>query len=192
MTFLSNEENCDSIPADIVRLWQSADDLWEEKQQLLSFASYASADYTEVYQALKKLRGSAGTFLELGSGLGVVTIMASQLGFDAYGIEAEDELVDYSREFAEQYAENAKFATGSFIPDEFEWGPEKGESVRTFVDVPDAYDQFDLELEDFDLIYAYPWPTEHSLYDNVLSQFARPGASFLTYDAREGIGLETI
>lgn len=181
------------IPADILGLWKTADDLWEEKQDLHAFCSYASADYVDVFHALVKLQGKAVTFLEFGSGLGIVTIMASRLGFDAYGIEAKEELVDYSRDFAEEFAPEATFGTGSFIPDAFEWNPADGdESVRTFVDVPAAYDEIDMELSDFDLIYAYPWPTEHALYNNVLKQFARPGATFLTYDAREGIGLATI
>lgn len=182
-----------TIPKDIVQLWQTADKLWEDKQSRPSFYSYASADYVDVYLELAKLQADFTTFLEFGSGLGIVTIMASRLGFDAYGIEAEDELVDYSREFAEQFGPKAQFATGSFIPDAFEWDPYEGdESVRTFVDVPAGYDQFDMVLTDFDLIYAYPWPTEHALYNNVLQQFARPGATFLSYDAREGIGLATI
>lgn len=182
-----------TIPDDILALWKTADDLWEAKQDLDSFVSYASADYVEVFHALVKLQGKAVTFLEFGSGLGVATIMASRLGFEAYGIEAKEELVEYARDFAEQFAPDAEFATGSFMPDGFEWDPAAGdESVRTFIDEPAGYDEIAMELADFDLIYAYPWPTEHSLYDNVLSQFARPGAIYLTYDAREGIHVATI
>ncbi len=182
-----------SIPKDLVQLWRTADALWEEKLDLDAFCSYASADYAQVFHALADLQGEAITCLEFGSGLGIATIMASRLGFDAYGIEAKDDLVDFSREFAEEFAPDAQFATGSFIPDAFEWNPAAGdESVRTFVDEPDAYGEFGMELCDFDLIYAYPWPTEHALYHNILKQFARPGAKFLTYDAREGIQVATI
>lgn len=181
------------IPDDIVALWKAADDLWEAKQDVDSFVSYASADYVEVFHALVKLQGKAVTFLEFGSGLGVATIMASRLGFEAYGIEAKEELVEYAREFADQFAPDAEFATGSFMPDEFEWDPAAGdESVRTFIDEPGGYGELGLDLEDFDLIYAYPWPTEHPLYNNVLRQFARPGAIYLTYDAREGINVATL
>ena len=165
-----------------------ADDLWEKNQAKTEFGSYVSADYDQVFESLSELRSQTTSFLEFGSGLGIVTILASRLGFDAYGIEAEAELVDYSRQYAEDYAPDAIFATGSFIPDDFEWNPGAGdESVRTFIDVADAYSELDMQLQDFDLIYAYPWPTEHELYWNVLRQFARPDALFLTYDAREGI-----
>ena len=181
------------IPESIVNLWQTADETWEDNIDRPEFESYASADYAEVYLALKTLVGKANTFLELGSGLGVVTMMAEKLGFDAHGIEAKEALVDIAEEYAQQYAPCSKFAVGSFIPDEFQWDPSAGhESVRTFVDVPSAYRELDMELCDFDLIYAYPWPTEHDLYNNVIDQFARPGAKYLTYDAREGISLREI
>ena len=181
------------IPSDIAAYLQVADDLWEEQQNEEEFASYVSADYGEVFDALVGLRERATTFLELGSGLGAVTIMASRLGYEAYGIEAADALVDYSRDFAATLAPDAVFGTGSFIPDQFEWDPAMGdESVRTFIDIPDAYGEIDMDLRDFDLIYSYPWPTEHALYENFLGQFARPGALFLCYDAREGIILRDI
>ena len=181
------------IPESIVQLWRVADERWEYKIDDPDFESYASADYAAVYHSLKALSNSANTFLEFGSGLGVVTIMASHLGFDAYGIEAKESLVDIAEEYAKKYAPESKFAVGSFIPDEFHWDPSAGhESVRTFVDVPSAYRELDLQLSDFDLIYAYPWPTEHELYDQVVDSFARSGAKYLTYDAREGIELRQL
>ncbi len=174
-------------------LWQQADDLWEAEQKRDAFHSYASANYDMVFDSLVQLRGKATTFLEWGSGLGMVSIMASQLGFEAYGIEAESQLVEHAQGFADQVEANAQFAIGSFIPDEFEWNPSAGdESIRTVIDAPAAYDQFDMNLLDFDLIYAYPWPTEHVLYHNILKQFAKPGTFFLSYDAREGIDLQRV
>ena len=174
-------------------MWDEVDEIWEINQSLPDFESYASADFLAVYNELNRIESKSQTFLELGSGLGVVTIMASRLGFDAYGIDAKAGLVDYSRDFARQYAPQAQFGVGSFIPDDFVWDPGNGdEAVRTFIDMPDAYSQLDMELSDFDLIYAYPWPTEHDLYNNFLGQFARPGAQFMTYDAREGMQLKVI
>ena len=176
------------IPENLVQLWARVDRIWEDLQNEDAFSSYASANYTEVYRALESLKGQASTFLECGSGLGVVTLMAQQLGFASYGIEAKQPLVDYSIDFADQMGIDATFACGSFIPDSFEWDPSiSDEPVRTFIDVPEVYDEIDMELSDFDLIYAYPWPTEYSLYINFLTQHARPDALFVCYDAREGM-----
>lgn len=182
-----------SVPDDIEQLWAEVDTIWEEKQNRDDFESYASADFAAVFNALRELRPHNQSFLELGSGLGVVTIMASRLGFDAYGIEAKTELIDYSRSFAAQLAPTAKFGRGSFIPNQFDWDPANGdESVRTFIDLPDAYGEIEMNLNDFDVIYAYPWPTEHELYNNFLSQYARAGSTFLCYDAREGMQISVI
>ena len=172
------------------RLWDEAEKIWEREDGTPAFAAYVSADYMAVYEQLKSLRGRVETFLEWGSGLGVVTIMASRMGFVASGIEAESELVDYSNDLADEFDCTAQFAHGSFIPDNFVWDPSQGdESERTAIDLPEGYGQLDLGLEDMDLIYAYPWPTEHPLYHNILNQFGAPNVKLLTYDAREGVGL---
>ncbi len=60
---------------------------------------------------------------------------------------------------------------------------------RTIIDAASAYDELDMEIRDFDLIYAYPWPHEHTLYHNIMREFGRTDAMFLSYDAREGTEL---
>ena len=175
------------------RLWQRADEIWDQHDGESSFDSYVSADYLAVYNQLKLLKPRVESFLEWGAGLGVVAIMADLMGFQSFGIEAESMLVDYSIELADEFESSAQLVCGSFIPDGFQWNPAAGdESVKTFIDVADGYGQLDLELDDFDLVYAYPWPTEHALYHNVLKQFGRPGVMLLSYDAREGIGVVEI
>lgn len=168
-------------------LWDEVEKIWDREQDTDAFRAYVSADFFPVYQSLLELQGHAETFLEWGSGLGVVTIMASRLGFDAYGIEAVPELVEYSESLAKRYGNHAQFAQGSFIPDAFEWSPSNGDNVvETFIDVPDGYADLDMDLRDFDLIYAYPWPDEHGLFHNIIREFGSPHATLISYDAREG------
>ena len=187
---MENDQSDRALLDEFGLLWDQADEIWEREDGSPAFTAYVSADYMAVYEQLKSLRGSVETFLEWGSGLGVVTIMASRMGFVASGIEAESKLVDYSTELASAFDCNAQFAHGSFIPDEFVWDPSQGdESERTAIDLPEGYGQLDLGLLDMDLIYAYPWPTEHPLYHNILKEFGAPNVKLLTYDAREGIGL---
>jgi len=180
----------EKLLGDFRRLWSDADQLWDQRQNAAAFHGYVSADYMAVYRSLAELRGRVLTFLEWGSGLGIVTIMASQMGFEAYGIEAEPELVDLSNGFAQAHGSDARFAEGSFVPDDFVWDPADGSDVnRTIIDVPAAYDELDMELRDFDLVYAYPWPDEHTLFRNIVRQFGRQDTLFLSYDAREGTEL---
>jgi len=185
------DSSCDpdeTLLGEFGSLWAEANDLWERHLHAPAFEGYVSADYLAVYESLARLQGRVLTVLEWGSGLGIVTIMASRMGFQAYGIEAEPDLVEFSERFAKAYGPKARFAQGSFIPDDFECNPADGDEVcRTIVDIPSAYDELDMELRDFDLVYAYPWPDEHILFRNIMRRFGRRGAMLLSYDSREGM-----
>lgn len=187
---MPNSTHDTSLLAEFRHLWAEADNLWVRHRDSPAFHGYVSADYLTVYKSLAGLRGRVSTVLEWGSGLGVVTIMASHMGFEAFGIEAEPGLVWYSESLARSYGSNAQFAQGSFIPDDFEWKPADGDDVcRTVIDVASAYDALDMELRDFDLIYAYPWPDEHTLYRNIMRECGRKESLLLTYDVHEGMEL---
>lgn len=179
-----------SLRTELQPLWDEVDDLWERSQTADGFHAYVSADYDAVLRSLVQLRGQAVTFLEWGAGLGVVTIMASRLGFEAYGIENEPELVDHANAFGERYGPAARFVCGSFFPSEFEWNPRKGEvEVRTALHSAAAYERMSRKLSDFDLVYAYPWPEEHELYHNVMRECGGPNSLFLTYEVQRGMEL---
>ena len=174
-------------------LWTDAKRIWDCYEARREFREFVAADYEEVYQALASLRGRVSTFLEWGSGLGVIAIMASRLGFDAYGIESETRLVDWSYQLAERYDSDARFITGSFIPAEYEWSAEEGdESFRSDVDVEPGYIELDMELRDFDLVYVYPWPDELAFCRNIMRRCGGENALFTSYDAREGVSLSRL
>lgn len=169
-------------------LWSEAYEIWELFEQADGFEAYVPADYSAVLLSLQQLQNKAHNILEWGSGLGVVTIMASRLGFDAYGLEISPQLVDHARKLAVRYASNATFAQGSFVPNDYVWNPEMGEDgTRTDFDAIDGYDQLDMRLSDFDVVYAYPWPEEHALFADILRGHGRPEGWLLTYDIREGM-----
>ncbi len=157
-------------------LWNEAYEIWERFEKKNGFEAYVPADYAQVLRSLQSLQGKATTFLEWGSGLGVATIMAGRLGFEAYGLEIAPQLVDHSRELCQRYASNAIFAQGSFIPNEYHWSPSTGDDgTRTDFDAPDGYDTLDMRLKDFDIVYAYPWPDEHAIFTDILKRHGRPG-----------------
>ena len=83
------------------------------------FTLVIPADHRDARVALEEQCTRASTFLELGSGPGVITILADLLGFDAYGIEIEPKLVEASRDLAERLGSGATFVEGSFVPLEF-------------------------------------------------------------------------
>ena len=134
---MNEDENMDEISFDFnvskpseldefKQLWDEAAEICDANSSQPSFEGYVSADYRAVYESFVILQGHASTFLEWGSGLGVVSIMASRMGFEAYGIEARSELVEYARLLSLAYQSNAKFAAGNFLPDDFQWNPAMG------------------------------------------------------------------
>ena len=184
----ANQEFDDDLHEEFKLLWDQADAIRDANQKTLGFANYVAADYAQVLESLLEHRGKRQRFLEWGSGLGVATIMASRLGFESYGIEIESVLVEFAIELAETHDADAEFFVGSFIPDGFELDIEEGDEVfRTVEHTEPAYDEMDMELRDFDLVYAYTWPDEHGFHFSIMRQFANPQAILLTYDAREGI-----
>lgn len=196
-TNTSDEMPDDELDADLLEefqsLWEEAEALWCKYQETPAFRGYVSADYPAILDCLCKLRGQASTFLEWGSGLGVVAIMASRLGFEACGIENEPILVEHARTLAEKYGPEARFGLGTFIPDEFDWNPSEGDQTDgTVLGDQSAYEELDMELVDFDLVYAYPWPDELTLFKNIIRSCGAPQSLFLSYDAREGAALAKI
>src|SRR5215470_19355500 len=61
---------------------------------------YAAADGRVVFDELARRAARGRTFLEWGSGIGTITIMAERLGFEAVGIEIDARLVAAARELA--------------------------------------------------------------------------------------------
>jgi len=189
----SADQSADPLLEEMRLLWKESDEIWDECHALEAFGGFVSADYVEVYQALFALQDRVDTVLEWGSGLGGVAIMASRLGFQAYGIEVEPLLVDRSQELAERYGPDAQFAVGSFIPDDYQWGIElPGNPSRTETDSRAAYEELEMQPHDFDLVYAYPWPDEHGLYLDILRNHGGENSLFLSYDAREGVSLTRV
>lgn len=188
--FDSSPEQNSTLLAEFGSLWAEAEELWERHQNTPAFHGYVSADYLAVFDSLARLRGSALKVLEWGSGLGIVTIMASRMGFESYGIEAEPHLIKQSEILAQTYGPDARFAQGSFIPDQFRTDPANAGGVyRTIIEAESAYGALAMEISDFDLVYAYPWPDELALYHRIIRKFGRRGSMLLTYDARAGMKL---
>ncbi len=156
--------------------------------------AFVSSDFALAYSALRFL-GESGLvngdrFCEWGSGLGVVCCLAEMTGFRACGIESRGSLVRGARRLAADFDLSAEFARGSFVFEdeadgmlagrEFAWLSRGGRC---------GHEALGAGAEEFDLIYAYPWPDEEGLVAEVFDSRARPGALLLTYDGERGMRL---
>jgi hypothetical protein len=144
-----------------------------------------------VLEGLFQARASCAVpvrFCEWGSGYGVATSFAAMLGFTAYGIERQPALVAVARALADRFAPAARFVEGSYVPRGGEALTEPSPRPRWMATASDdAYERLGLALSDFDVVFAYPWPEERGVIDDLFVTYARPGALLITYCAWEGV-----
>jgi hypothetical protein len=126
------------------------------------------------------VRRGDGFFLEWGSGLGTITLMAAMLGYKASGIEIWPELVDIANALAVRHRLEATMAAGTFIPDWYEDSPQSFDpDMRADFAGEDGYGQLGLELRDFDVIYGFPWPGQEDLFLDHFRRGAKRGAHLI-------------
>jgi hypothetical protein len=143
---------------------------------------FVPGDYERVLQALLAQRAPGLKFLEWGSGTGAITIMADLLGFEAYGIELDAGLVDIARALAARYDSAARFVAGSFVPAGYRWRPKSGDGrMGTIGQGPSAYRELGHALDDFDVVYGYPWAGEKPMMLDLMHQYGSPDARLLLH-----------
>jgi hypothetical protein len=151
---------------------------------------FVPADYEKVLAALLPLRSPGARFLEWGSATGVITIMADMLGFEAYGIEIDRDLVEIARGLAQRFDSGARFAAGSYLPQGYVWRDPTGDTRLATIGIGESgYLDLKRPLEDFDLIFAYPWHGEEPVVHDVMRTYGRRDAKLLVNRGREGFQL---
>lgn len=176
------------LPPELLdRIVDAGEDLWRRHRDRRggAFHGFVPSDYHGAHRTLADLRSRADTFIELGSGAGVITILADLLGFEACGVEIEPWLVEAARELAERFGSDATFVEGSFLPHGWQSRVDPDFAV-TSDSAPSVWDDAGLDLADFDVIYAFPWPGEEQVFEDLAREYGRPGAWFVTYGADEG------
>jgi hypothetical protein len=132
-------------------------------------------------------------FCEWGSGFGTATCMASLLGYAAYGLEIEEELVKLSRAIARRLGIPVEILCISLFPegyDAYSGGDGAAlvtpESFSRHNDNAEArrplrYDGMETDIADIGLFFAYPWPEEHELIQQLFEAVAMKGAILVVY-----------
>ncbi len=146
------------------------------------FHAFVAADYPVVLATLVELRAPGQRFLEWGSATGVIAIMADLLGFEAYGIEIDERLVEQARELARHHDSGARFTAGSFLPAGYRWRPRGGdERLGTISTGASGYLKMGMPLEDFDVVFGYPWPGEEDMMLDLMRVHGRADAILLIH-----------
>lgn len=137
-----------------------------------AFHPFVPANYEQVLRMLLEHRRPGQTFLEWGSATGVITIMADLLGYEAYGIELDGDLVGTARELAARYESGAVFAHGSFLPAGYVFRRADGDTrLGTIGDGPSGYLELGRPLEDFDVVFGYPWGGEAPMMRDLMKRY---------------------
>lgn len=163
-------------------------DHFSRSRDVDDFHPFIAAEYEVVLEALIPFRGPGLRFLEWGSATGVITIMADLLGFEAYGIELEGDLVIQARKLAERHRSAATFARGSFIPQGYRWMPPDGDGrTGTIGHGPSGYLELGLPLDEFDIVFAFPWGGEEPLILDLMASYGRSDATLLLNTVNRGV-----
>jgi hypothetical protein len=161
----------------------------------IEIPAFVPSNFDLAYRALAELSASNLTtgrrFIEWGSGLGVVACLASCAGFDAMGIEIESKLVEMAKQIARDHKIDVQFACGSFVPDgvvpQMDWVDGVAWLTTTG---PDGHEELELDPDDFDVVFAYPWPGEEQVIFDLFADTAAVGALLLTYHGIDGVKLQ--
>jgi len=181
----------DGLRARLAALGEEGWEIWrrfdvEVRQH--TWHPFVPADYDRVLDALVAVRAPGLRFLEWGSATGVITIMADLLGMEAYGIELDPRLVDMARGLAARYDSGATFAAGSFVPAGYRYRPRGGDPrTGTIGDGASAYPELGHPLDDFDLVYAYPWHGEEPVMHDLMRAYGGRGARLVLHSGTEGV-----
>lgn len=121
-------------------------------------------------------------FVEWGCGFAVVTGIAGILGLDAIGIEAEEMLCIEGRKLLQRYGIQAEIWQGNFLPEGARRLAEDTDPLVSLTHtISPAYAQNNMSIDDFAIVFAYPWPGEEHFLRLVFDRYARVGALLLMF-----------
>jgi len=128
------------------------------------------------------------SFIEWGSGFGVATGMAALLGYEATGIEIQEDLIAKAEALLNDQGIEAEFICTSYVPEGYVlYDAVGGDDI-----VPDdsyhfepgdgpRYEDMDLTIEEIDLFFVYPWPGEQEMMLKLFDAVAGEGAILIAY-----------
>jgi hypothetical protein len=174
-----------------MRLCDEGWDMWSDfdiEVRGETFHPFVAADYELVLHTLIPLRSPGLRFLEWGSATGVITIIADLLGFEAYGIELDSDLVVQARRLASAWESNARFVAGSFLPVGYTYVNECNDSRLGTIGLGESgYLKLQLPLDEFDIVYGFPWPNEEPMMVDLMKRYGRSDALLVTHSVNNGM-----
>ncbi len=172
-------------------------EVFQDRWDVPQIEQFVAADYQLVYQTLAWLRESqimiGNRFVEWGCGFAAVTLMADALGWDAVGIESESVLIEHGRQTVADWcgplrgdpthsaSSPPELVLGNFLPPGSEDLADDPTLPSLGHPAESAYRALDWELDEFAVVYSYPWPGEDQFHEQVFDQHAARGAILVQF-----------
>ncbi len=181
-----------TTPSEIVLFLEAVDDLVEQHRvnTAIRFRGFVPSDYVAIYRCLKAVYDShllcGDRFCEWGSGVSVAASLAAMIGYESYGIEYDRKLCTVAEGIREDFDVPVELVNGSFIPEGVDdlineaFAIQDGE-LALHTDSDRAYEEMGYAINDFDLIFSYPWPNDIELTHEIFDRCAAQGAMLLAY-----------
>lgn len=186
------------VPPDIAKLIQEADqgmDDYYDAGSNKGNPNIVPCDPTLFYKALayvtKKDLPIGRVFCEWGSGFGYCGCLAAKLGYESYGIELDEKLVQYSRDFAEKRGLDVTYLETSYFPEGYSCY--EGSGARELLRPDDTagrdsgfhymphYEGMDQDTGEIDVFFVYPWPVEYEMFQELFDELSSDSAIFIVY-----------
>lgn len=176
------------IPPDVTALIhraqqriQAFQDRWDQPQ----IEQFVASDFELVFRVLRWIVDQqlmpGRRMVEWGCGFAVVAALGARLGLDVTGIEAEQRLLEEAARTAADFAAPVERVWGNFLPPGAEALSQNPDFPSLGHRVPCAYQQIGADLDDFSLVFGYPWPGEWVFHEAVFARYGGPGALLVLF-----------
>ncbi|MGV3484486.1 MAG: class I SAM-dependent methyltransferase [Planctomycetaceae bacterium] len=160
---------------------QTFQDRWDQPQM----EQFVASDYHGVHRALEWVVNErlmmGNRMVEWGCGFAVVAAIASRLGLDVVGIEAESTLLKQARQTLIDFDTPVDLVCGNFLPQGAEALSHDPDFPSLGHDVENAYELMGLDLDDFALVFGYPWPGEELFHQAVFERYGMTGGLLMLF-----------
>lgn len=160
---------------------QAFQDRWDQPQ----IEQFVASDYELVYRVIRWIveqkMMSGNRMLEWGCGFGVVAALGATLGLDVTGIEAEQRLIREAEQTRDDFGVPVEIAWGNFLPAGAESLSHNPDFPSIGHRVPCAYSQIGSDLDDFSLVFGYPWPGEWIFHETVFARYGAVGGLLVLF-----------
>lgn len=185
----------DAATAAFLKDAQARIDAFFEARWQDPIVGFVPSDFTAVWRTLaavaERSLARGPRFCEWGSGFGVVAGLAARLGFEAHAIEIERDLVDRSARLLADHGLTVELACGSFIPRGGEpLAQIRAEMAWLLTGGPDGHELLGVDADEWDVVFAYPWPGEEHVVERIFERFADDGALLVTHRDDRGTRLQ--